>query len=256
MTEMSETRRANRSRRPLKAFWRKFRRPLVESRFARSVLTTLLAWALRLTRRTNPLVAGSSDIEVTRSLHTPCIVALWHGQHLLVPCYYPRGAKLAAMISRSADAELNALVFEKLGFEAVRGSGGREDARHLDKGGARALIALKRTLDAGKNVAMIADIPHGKPRDSGLGIIMLARFSGRPILPVALATSRRKVLEGTWDRTTINMPFGRAALVIGEPLTVAPDASPEELERMRRELTEQLNAATERAYGLADGARR
>ena len=51
------------------------------------------------------------------------------------------------MVSRSADAELNALVFEKLGFEAVRGSGGRDTASHLDKGGARALIALKRSLD-------------------------------------------------------------------------------------------------------------
>ena len=66
MTEMSETRRANRSRRPLKALWRKFRRPLVESRFARSVLTTLLAWALRLTRRTNPLALNVLALHIVR----------------------------------------------------------------------------------------------------------------------------------------------------------------------------------------------
>ena len=83
------------------------------------------------------------------------------------------------MVSRSADAEMNALVIEKIGFQAVRGSGGRENTKHLEKGGARALIALKKALDAGNNVAMIADIPHGTPREAGLGIVTLARLSGR-----------------------------------------------------------------------------
>ncbi|TIX45410.1 MAG: DUF374 domain-containing protein, partial [Mesorhizobium sp.] len=114
---------------------------------------------------------------------------LWHGQHLLTPAYYPKGRPLVAMVSRSADAELNALMLEKFGIEAVRGSGGRDSSRHLDKGGAKALIALKKSLSTGKNVAMIADIPHGTPRDAGMGIVLLARLSGRPILPSAIATS-------------------------------------------------------------------
>ena len=118
------------------------------------------------------------------------------------------------MVSRSADAELNAMVVEKFGIEAVRGSGGRDHSRHLDKGGARALIALKKALDAGKNVAMIADIPHGKPREAGMGVILLARLSGRPIIACAVTTSRRKVLERTWDKTTIGLPFGRSAVVV------------------------------------------
>ena len=83
----------------------------------------------------------------------PAIIALWHGQHLLAPAFYPSRRGLVAMVSRSADAELNAMVLERFGFEAVRGSGGREGRRHADKGGARALIALKKALDAGKNVA-------------------------------------------------------------------------------------------------------
>ncbi|TIL70502.1 MAG: DUF374 domain-containing protein, partial [Mesorhizobium sp.] len=107
----------------------------------------------------------------------------------------------------------NALMIEKFGIEAVRGSGGREGSKRRDKGGAKALIALKKSLATGKNVAMIADIPHGTPRDAGLGIVLLARLSGRPILPAAIATSRRKVLERSWDKTTINLPFGRSSIV-------------------------------------------
>jgi lysophospholipid acyltransferase (LPLAT)-like uncharacterized protein len=102
---------------------------------------------------------------------------------------------------------------------------------------------------------MIADIPHGTPREAGMGVVLLAKLSGRPIYPAALATSRRKVLEKSWDRTTINLPFGRSAMAVGEPVFVAPDADDEQMEIKRQELTEQLNAATAEAYRLADGGR-
>src|SRR5690606_17108418 len=143
---------------------------------------------------------------------------------------------MAALFSRSADAELNARVAERLGFDVVRGSGGREGRHRADKGGAGALIALKKTLDAGTNVAMIADIPHGTPREAGLGIVTLAKVSGRPVVPIAVATSRRKVLEKTWDKTTINLPFGRRALAFGEPIYVPGNADPAAMEEKRRQV--------------------
>ena len=102
---------------------------------------------------------------------------------------------------------------------------------------------------------MIADIPHGTPRDSGQGIILLAKLSGRPILPVAFTTSRRKVLEKSWDRTTINLPFGRGSTVVGELVEVPMDADENELERKRQELTRALNAATSKAYRMVDERR-
>lgn len=158
-----------------------------------------------------------------------------------------------ALFSRSADAELNALVAERLGFGVVRGSGGRDGSDSREKGGARALIALKRTLDTGMNVAMIADIAHGAPRQAGLGIVTLAKVSGRPIVPIAVATSRRKVIEKSWDKTTINLPFGRYALAIGEPIHVPADAGGDVMAQKQREVTDALNAATARAYRLVDG---
>ena len=239
----------------LKTFWMKIRHPLAQSRFAKGVLTSLFAQALRFIKLTNPVMAGSSKLAVEYADQEPVIIALWHGQHLLAPAIYPSKRGLVAMVSRSADAEINAMVVEKFGFEAVRGSGGRDDKRHLDKGGARALVALKKALDAGKNVAMIADIPHGKPREAGMGVILLARLSGRPILGAAIATSRRKVLERSWDKTTISLPFGRCAVAVSPLVHVAPDADDAEMERKRQELTDALNAATKKAYGLADGAR-
>jgi lysophospholipid acyltransferase (LPLAT)-like uncharacterized protein len=236
-----------------KAFWRRIRQPLAQSRFVKNAIASLLAQFVRLVRMTSPLVAGSARFSGgAYAEFEPGIIALWHGQHLLTPAYYPKRKPLVAMVSRSADAELNALMLEKFGIEAVRGSGGRESTKHLDKGGARALLALKKSLATGKNVAMIADIPHGTPRDAGLGIVLLARLSGRPILPTAITTSRRKVLEKSWDKTTINLPFGRSSIVIGTPIFVPADADDAEMERKRLEVTVALNAATTEAYRLVD----
>ena len=239
-----------------RTLWRRIREPLAQSGFVKSFIASLFAWFVRLIRLTSPLVKGSTQVAGGAYAHLePGIIALWHGQHLLTPAYYPKGRPLVAMVSRSADAELQALMIEKFGIEAVRGSGGRENARHLDKGGAKALIALKKSLVAGKNVAMIADIPNGTPRDAGMGIVLLARLSGRPILPSAIATSRRKVLEKSWDKTTINLPFGRSVVVVGTPVFVPADADEAEMERKRQEVTDSLNAATAEAYRLVDGAK-
>jgi lysophospholipid acyltransferase (LPLAT)-like uncharacterized protein len=236
-----------------KALWKRVRKPLAQSRFAKRAIAGLFVHFMRFISLTNPPVAGSMRFKDSKYKHLePCIIALWHGQHLMMPAVYPSRRALVAMVSRSADAELNALMIEKFGIEAVRGSGGRDDARHRDKGGAKALIGLKKALTAGKNVCMIADIPHGTPREAGMGVVLLARLSGRPIFPAALATSRRKVLEKSWDKTTINLPFGRRAIVAGEPIFVAADADEAEMERKRQEVTVSLNAATEAAYRMVD----
>lgn len=257
-TATPAVRTATQKRRPgtLKTFWKSIRKPLAQSRFSKNALASLLACAFRFIKVTNPLTEGSTDLKKAHRELTPGIVALWHGQHLLAPAIYSQGAQgIVAMVSRSADAEMNALVLEKLGLESVRGSGGRDNTSHMDKGGARALIALKKALDAGRNVAMIADIPKGTPREAGLGVVTLAKLSGRPVIPMAVATSRRKVLEKSWDKTTINLPFGRGAVVLGKTVHVPADAGPALMEEKRREVTANLNAATEQAYRLVDGAR-
>ncbi len=99
---------------------------------------------------------------------------------------------------------------------------------------------------------MTADVPKVS-RVAGLGIVKLAQMSGRPIYPVAIATRRRIVLDN-WDRTTINLPFGRGAGVAGAPIYVPRDADDATLELARRAVEEALNAATARAYEIADGA--
>jgi len=85
----------------------------------------------------------------------------------------------------------------------------------------------------------------------GTGIVKLAQVSGRPIYPVAVATSRRITLA-SWDRSVVNLPFSRGAIVAAEPVRVAATADAEALAGARRLVEERLNAATERAYAIVD----
>jgi len=106
-------------------------------------------------------------------------------------------------------------------------------------------------LKDGYNVAMTADVPKIS-RIAGMGVIKLAQHSQRPIYAVAIASSRRKVLNN-WDRTAINLPFSRIATVASEAIRVDVNADAATLEAKRRELESELNRLTIRAYDIADG---
>ena len=109
---------------------------------------------------------------------------------------------------------------------------------------------MLNALDEGYNMALTADIPK-VARVAGLGIIKLGQLSGRPIYPVAVATSRRIVLRN-WDRSTVNLPFSRAVIAVGEPVHVPEDADASLLEEKRLLVETNLNEATARAHRIVD----
>jgi lysophospholipid acyltransferase (LPLAT)-like uncharacterized protein len=173
---------------------------------------------------------------------------MWHGQHFLVP-FIRRGYPAKVLISRHRDGEMNAIAAEHLGVGTIRGSGDASGRFDL-KGGVGAFHTMLTTLQEGCSVALTADVPK-VARVVGNGILKLAQLSGRPILPAAVTTSRRKVLDN-WDRTTINLPFSRLAMVGGEIVTVPTDADSDTLESCRLALERNLNRITARACELAD----
>jgi lysophospholipid acyltransferase (LPLAT)-like uncharacterized protein len=82
--------------------------------------------------------------------------------------------------------------------------------------------------------------------------VRLARDSGRPIYPVALASSRRHEIDN-WDRSVVSLPFGTLVGVVGEPIRVPQTTDDQALENARLAVEASLNAATARAYAIADG---
>jgi lysophospholipid acyltransferase (LPLAT)-like uncharacterized protein len=89
-------------------------------------------------------------------------------------------------------------------------------------------------------------------RVAGSGIAKLAAYSGRPVYAFGIATSRRYEMNN-WDRSAINLPFGRIVFAAAGPVRIPDTGDPEVIEQGRQEIERQLNIATERAYAIADG---
>jgi len=203
---------------------------------------------LRLIWLTNKFSFEPANIYEMVEPHQPLILAFWHGQHFLTPFIKTKESHRAkVLISRHRDGEFNAIAAERLGIETIRGSGDHGGAFHR-KGGVGAFREMVQALEQGYNVASTADVPK-RSRVAGLGIIMLARESGRPIAPFAMVTSRFVRLKN-WDRSTINLPFGRGAVTGVDMVIVPPDADAETMEKCRLQLETYLNEATRRAYAM------
>jgi lysophospholipid acyltransferase (LPLAT)-like uncharacterized protein len=223
---------------------RLLRAPIVQKTAASAI-----AGYLRLVNRTSPLSFDPPD-PYGKYLHLqPVIFTMWHGQHFMLPFAKIFEFDVRVLISRHHDGEINALVAEKLGVGTIRGSTARKAKHVLHKGGMVGFLEMKAALEEGACVSMTADISNLAPRRAGLGIVSLARVSGRPIVPLAYATSRRIDVE-SWDQATINLPFSRAVCAVAEPLTVPADADDALMEAKRREVEEALNEATHRARRL------
>ena len=88
-----------------------------------------------------------ADIDAAVKGETPLIVAMWHGQHLMLSFAWPDAIdRMAALVSRHEDAGAQAAALEHLGVTPVRGSGGPADRAYY-KGGAPAMRELLRQLE-------------------------------------------------------------------------------------------------------------
>jgi lysophospholipid acyltransferase (LPLAT)-like uncharacterized protein len=91
--------------------------------------------------------------------------------------------------------------------------------------------------------AMLApDGPRGPCYEAQPGALLLARRSGKPIVPLAFAAARSWRVR-SWDRLIIPKPFSRVVVAVGEPLFVARKQSREELSLAQQELKDRLDRA-------------
>jgi lysophospholipid acyltransferase (LPLAT)-like uncharacterized protein len=223
---------------------------LVRTRACQETIGFLVARYLGVVRRTNRFVVEPANAYDRIGPLMPVIAAMWHGQHFMIHFAKRRQDRAVSLVSRSSDGELNAVALRHLGIRAIRGSG--ERARRVqnrrDRGGATALRGMLRALADGEMVVLTADIPKVS-RVCGPGIVTLAQLSGRPIVPVAVVTSRR-IDFGSWDRASLGLPFGRGAMVIGDPIHVPRDADAAAFEAARQAVERGLDTVHARAYAL------
>lgn len=168
----------------------------------------------------------------------PTIIAFWHNRLALMPACWRSPAPFHMLISSHPDGQLVARTIAHFGFGSVAGSSRR--------GGGEALRGLARQLKSGGSVGLTPDGPRGPRMSVGEGVLVLARLTGAPILPVAVAVSRRIVLN-TWDQLIVPLPFGKGAMIWGNPIAVPRDADDALLAGLRGQLEQELTRVSAEA---------
>lgn len=177
-------------------------------------------------------VVGQEHLDRLEAARQPFILTFWHGRILSNMLYF-RDRGIVALISENFDGEWITAVCRHFGFGAVRGSSSR--------GGARALVQMKRELAGGRSVLVTPDGPRGPRGVAQSGAVWLAKASGCPILPVRAEANRHRTTR-SWDRHQIPSPGAIVTVVIAPPIHVPHEADEATLDAKRLELETILNA--------------
>ncbi|PID57695.1 hypothetical protein CSB45_05525 [candidate division KSB3 bacterium] len=191
-----------------------------------------LAFLYALGKTWRVRVLEEERYEKAKARHSNVIFIGWH-EHVLTSTWMLRHRQIAILASQSRDGEYLARLTRLLGFCPVRGSSSR--------GGARGMRQLIRALEEGHDVLIGPDGPRGPARECKAGVVLLARHSGRPIVPCAGSAVRFKRLK-SWDQTIIPMPFTRFTAILGEPIIVPADSRKTEIPEYQRRIGAAINA--------------
>jgi len=159
------------------------------------------------------------------------ILAFWHGRILPATLLW-KNRGIVVITSQNFDGEWIAGVIRRFGYGTARGS--------TSRGGARALVQLRRDLAEGRAAAFTIDGPRGPARVAQRGAVFLAGATGHPLLPFHIE-AKRFWTAGRWDETQIPKPFSHVAVAIGAPIYVS-DTLDATIEEKRLELERVLNA--------------
>jgi lysophospholipid acyltransferase (LPLAT)-like uncharacterized protein len=192
-------------------------------------------WLLGKTTRKQHL--GGEELLAHWQRGEQTIFAFWHNRILLMPFPY-RGQKACIMNSTHRDGEIITRVIKHFGIDAVRGSSTR--------GWMGGLKGMLEAYQQGYDLIVVPDGPRGPRYQAKSGVLQLARATGAPIFPVTYSAAW-KITVRSWDRLVIPLPLSQVLYIVGRPIAVPPDASPELLEEKRKELEETLLTITAQA---------
>lgn len=186
-------------------------------------------------------VIGSENHKAAHEMDKGVIYGIWHGR-MLLPIYNDRDNGLVAMVSKHRDGEIIARIVAKLGYELRRGS--------PKEGGREAFKEMLQDLRDKKTVVVLPDGPTGPRHFVRDGIVMLARMTGAPILPLSYSAASHWRIK-SWDRFMIMKPLSKGVVVFGKPFVIPrhlPEGADDKL--FHRQIQEALVVVEQQADSL------
>lgn len=187
---------------------------------------------------------GLHHIEHLIHSNTPFIAAFWHGRLAMLPFLWRWNTPFYMLLSEHGDGRFISKIIQHRKIKSIYGSSTR--------GGAQAALLCVRELKRGHCMGITPDGPKGPRHKASDGLIHIARLSDAPVIPVSYSLKRHKFLK-TWDRFLVPLPFTHGIFVIGEPITVSQDKSPDALNHTKEQLTQSLLTVETKADHFLSG---
>jgi lysophospholipid acyltransferase (LPLAT)-like uncharacterized protein len=207
-------------------------------RLALFLLPRLVTGYFKLVDMTSRKVWLNREYEEQICMKRPFTCACFHGT-MLFPVYYCRRYPGVVMVSQSWDGELIDRSLRRMGYDTTRGSSSR--------GGKDALIGMLDMIREKNYCSGLAvDAPRGPARKVKMGIVIVAREAGHPVLGL-LSWATRQIQFKSWDNMILPLPFSTIVLAWGKPVEVPPGLGNDDYERLRQEIEDNMVAASEQA---------
>ncbi len=210
------------------------------------LLVRVLVWLYHRTCRTEIIGPIGDYLKEGR----PFLVACWHQDMFFNFAYLVKaisGRPLATIISQSKDGALAAFVMEKLGAQVLRGSSSRGGKAALD-----AIVANIRTT--GAIGMLVCDGPKPPARTAKIGIALLARRTGLPVIPLRSWSAWGFTFRKSWCRFYMVCPFSRAGLWSAPPMSISSQATLAEAAAYRLQIERTLNLMADQSERYFKGA--
>jgi len=167
--------------------------------------------------------------------HQPVILVHWHSRMLGFPLLFGWRYRPHYLISSSRDGNIAVLSGLINGIHYINGSTG--------KGGAKALLGLRRLLKKDQMICITPDGPRGPARMATNAAIILAASSGAPIIPFSWSSSKHS-RQKSWDRLMIPKWFKRGVYAFGEPIYINGPLDEDAANAARLKMEDAINEVT------------
>lgn len=164
----------------------------------------------------------------------PMLMTVWHDTIFVMPyakLKFFKHRDLVVLTSASKDGAILANAMAACGMGAVRGSSSRRAVA--------ALVALRKALKAGRDVAITPDGPRGPRHKLQPGVIKLAEATGASIVVGRVKFHNCWRLK-TWDKFAIPKPFSRVDVVLEKAYTLPRGLDDEAFQREAAALEKKL----------------
>lgn len=193
------------------------------------------------------LVAATCRPQGARVTQDQVVLAFWHEYNLAAAIAAWRMRRRPYHVSFSTQTFRGQVMNAMLaalgsGFVALPAEGERSESARLS-------LELARIGREGASPVVSPDGPFGPYRQAKPGALIVARESGIPIQPWAVAARPAIRLNRRWDRHIVPLPFCRLRVFEGERIRVAPR---EPLRPLLARLQAELDSATSRADSATD----